>query len=86
MAGADGWDDLPADVLAIATGRLTAKQLEAWRLELQGYGTRGMALVLGISRSSAIDRLAAAHRVLRLCGVRQDASGRYHMARIWAPL
>lgn len=42
------------------TVRLTPAQREVWDLYRRGYGTRAIAQILGIHRSSVRDRLASA--------------------------
>lgn len=73
------WHTLPPAIQAIATQHLTQRQLAAWQLDLAGHGTRRIAIILDISRSTAAEHLTAAYRNLRTHGVRQDASGHYHL-------
>lgn len=73
------WHTLPPNIRTIAEHHLTQAQLDAWKLDLNGYGTRRIAIELNISRAAAIDRLTSAYRNLRAHGVRQDASGHYHL-------
>lgn len=72
------WNTLHPTIQTTAQNVLTPKQLEAWKLELAGYGTRRIAEHLSISRASTIDRLDSAYRRLHAAGIRQDASGHYH--------
>ena len=73
------WASLPAEVQEIAEQVLTQKQLEAFKLELAGLGTRAIAHSLSASRESIRDRLRAAARRLHDAGVHQDASGHWHI-------
>lgn len=72
------WNTLPDTIRATAAAILTPAQLDAWKLELAGYGTRRIAATLGISRTSAVDRLDNAYRRLTDAGITQDASGHWH--------
>lgn len=75
------WASLPPEVRAVAEEHLTEKQLEAWKLELayaaQGGGVRKIAMHLGVARTTASDRLEAAHRNLRQNGVTLNEFGRW---------
>jgi DNA-binding CsgD family transcriptional regulator len=62
----------------IAETHLTPAQLVAWKLELNGNGTRRIALLLDISRGSVVDRLDNAYRTLRRNGITQDEHGNWH--------
>lgn len=86
------WNELDIRIAMLAAGirapegdewirepLLTAKQLEAWKLELAGMGTRRIADALDIHRSTVLDRLAGAHRRLAKAGVRQDGSGHWYL-------
>jgi len=74
------WPELPSDVREIAERILTAKQLEAWQLELRGLGVRKVAAQLGITKGAASDRLEAAYLKLRKAGVRQDEFGKWYVS------
>ena len=71
------WSALPSEVRDIAARELTAKQREAWELELQGLGVRKIAARLDITKGAAADRLEAAYLKLRKAGVRQDEFGKW---------
>lgn len=73
------WNTLTDEIRAVAETSLTEAQLEVWKLELSGLSMRKIAEYLDLHRSSATDRLAAAHRKLRIAGVRQDAYGRWYL-------
>lgn len=73
------WQLLAEPVRAAAVAALTEKQLEAWKLELAGYGLRRIGWELDLSRGAVADRIAAAHLNLRRAGVWQDASGNWHL-------
>lgn len=71
------WNALPADIRTTAETVLAPGQLEAFKLELLGYGTRRIALELDLSRGAVTDRLTGAHRNLLRAGIRQDGSGQW---------
>lgn len=71
------WNTLDQDIRTTAEKALYPGQLEAWKLELAGLGTRAIAHHLGISRASTIERLEGAYRRLTAAGITQDASGHY---------
>jgi DNA-binding CsgD family transcriptional regulator len=73
------WAELPETIRHIAVSELTPAQLDAWHLTLEGHGSRGVALRLGISRASVLDRLDNAYRKLRAAGVEQDGSGNWYL-------
>lgn len=75
------WNNLPAQVQELVEATLTAKQLEAFMLETNNptWGIRRIAQELDIVRSAADDRIRNAHRNLRLAGLTQDGSGRWHL-------
>jgi hypothetical protein len=75
------WAALPSDVRERAERVLTAKQLEAWQLELRGLGVRKIAAQLGITKGAAADRLEAGYLKLRKAGVRQDEFGKWSVER-----
>jgi len=56
------WNDLSPGVQETATRVLTQKELDAWKLSLDGAGYRRIGLALGISRDAARARLDAARR------------------------
>jgi len=68
---------LPPTVRVIGDDVLTAKQREAFDLELAGWGLQRIARRLGIAKQSVDARLDGAHRKLRHAGVRQDEFGRW---------
>lgn len=70
---------LPPTIRATAETALTPKQLEAWKLELAGHGTRRIAIHLRITRSSVQSRLDHAHHALHAAGVRQTANGTWYL-------
>ena len=74
------WSALPSEVRDIAARELTAKQREAWELELQGLGVRKIAARLSITKGAAADRLEAAYLKLRKAGVRQDEFGKWYVS------
>ena len=69
------WKHLPPELQTLATAALTQRQLEAWKLEIAGYGIRPTALALGIRPTSVRDRLDAAHLALSKHGVVQAKDG-----------
>jgi hypothetical protein len=73
------WHELPADVRAFVETTLSPYplQLEAWRLELCGKSVRAIATIQAVNRTTARDRLRAAHLRLHNAGLRQNAYGRY---------
>ncbi len=71
------WSELPYEVREIAERELTEKQLEAWKLDVRGYGVRRVAFECDITRGAASDRLEAAYLKLRKAGVRQDEFGQW---------
>lgn len=76
------WRDLEPELRALAVEALTAKQLDAWKLELAGYGARTIGQMLDLSKTAVTDRLAAAHRRLERAGVCQDGSGRWYIQEV----
>lgn len=73
------WDTLEPHIRALATQALTGKQLQAWKMELAGVGTRTAATHLGISRRSYLDRLENTHRRLYNRGIRRRAEGSWYL-------
>lgn len=72
------WSQLPHEIRDTAETVLTGKQLEAWKLELAGLGTRRSAEHLNLSRTTVVDRLNTTYRKLTAAGITQDASGNWH--------
>lgn len=58
------WNELPQHVRTTATRVLTPKELDAWKLSLDGAGYRRIALALGISIDTTRGRLDRARRKL----------------------
>lgn len=75
------WNNVPPHVREVVAETLTDKQLEAFQLELAGWGIARSARWLGIRRTALRDRLDGAHRRLLAAGVRQDEYGRWHIER-----
>lgn len=73
------WKHLDPDLQERISTLLTPNQLEAFVLELAGYGTRAIAQALDLSRSSVVSRLENAHHKLLHAGLRQDGSGRWYL-------
>lgn len=73
------WKTLDPSLQEAVAAVLTPAQLEAFTLELAGYGSRAIAQALDLSRSSVLSRLENAHRRLLQAGLRQDGSGRWHL-------
>lgn len=59
------WAKLPVDVRATAEQELTRKQLDVFKLWMNGNGTDRIALTLDISRSTARDHLRRALQKLK---------------------
>jgi DNA-directed RNA polymerase specialized sigma24 family protein len=67
---------VPDAVLELATARLTPKQIEVWNLiYVEGYTQRACSYRLDLARTTVTDRLDAANRTLRRCGVRFTQDG-----------
>jgi DNA-directed RNA polymerase specialized sigma24 family protein len=63
-------------VLELATAKLTPKQIEVWNLiYVEGYTQRACSDRLDLARTTVTDRLDAANRTLRRCGVRFTQDG-----------
>lgn len=73
------WNRLDPGLRQAIAAALTPAQLEAFTLELAGYGSRAIAQALDLSRSSVLSRLENAHRRLLHAGLRQDGSGRWFL-------
>jgi DNA-binding NarL/FixJ family response regulator len=73
------WQTLDPAVRETAERVLTEKQLDAWRLEADGSSIRDIAFRLDIAKTTASDRLEAAHRILRRAGVRMSPNGIYYL-------
>lgn len=58
------WRDHSPEAQTFMRQTLTAKQLDAWKLSLDGAGYDRISLALDISPSSARDRIKAARRKL----------------------
>ena len=74
------WGALPPEVRDIAARELTAKQREAWELELAGYGMTRIGRKLEITKGAAMARIDGAHLKLRKAGVRQDEFGKWYVS------
>jgi hypothetical protein len=59
------WYELNTETRAEIERLLTEKQLLAYRLSIAGYGHRRIAVILGIGRQAARDRVSAAEAKLR---------------------
>lgn len=73
------WSTLEPRIREIAEQVLTDRQLEMWKLELDGRGTRFIGLRLDLPRTTVRDRLTAIHRSLRRSGVRQREDRSYYL-------
>jgi DNA-binding CsgD family transcriptional regulator len=69
------WSELDDEVRELAESALTHRQLETLILALAGYDERSIADTLELSRSTIRDHLYAAHRNLRLAGIRFHPNG-----------
>lgn len=56
------WSTLSPETRELIERVCTPKEVEALRLKAAGYGTRRMAIALGISRAAVRERLASAAR------------------------
>jgi hypothetical protein len=64
----------------IAERVLTEKQLEAFKLELAGWGMQRIARHLEITKGAAVSRIDNAHLKLRKAGVRQNQFGEWYLS------
>ena len=73
VVGSANWvtleDVIDPAVVEIARRALTDRQLETWELHTAGESLRAIAYRLDVARTTAGDRLDAAHRQLRKHGV-----------------
>ena len=67
-------------VLEIAENVLTPAQLEAWRMQLDGYSQRAISYHLDVGRTTVTDRLDGAWRALRRHGVLVTPDGRPYLS------
>lgn len=72
------WNTLDPHIRHTAEQVLTRKQLDVWKLHLAGLGTRRIADMLHITRSTTRTHLADTHTRLEQAGIHLDASGHYH--------
>jgi hypothetical protein len=70
---------LSPEVREIAERVLTRKQLEAWQLELAGWGMAPIGRRLGITKGAVVSRIDGAHLKLHKAGVRQDEFGEWYV-------
>ena len=75
------WGLLPVEVREVAVSVLTARQLEAWKLELAGLSLRQIAGGQSVSVSTVRGRLRDVRHKLRMAGVEQDSGGRFFVRR-----
>lgn len=67
------------EILELAREHLSAAQLEAWRMHIDGYSQRAIGYHLDVSRTTVTDRLDAAWRTLRRHGVLVTPDGRPYL-------
>jgi len=78
-AGGMGWEELSPDMRDELARTLTERELVVVKLWLAGYGSRRLALALGVSRTQARDRVDRA-----LAKVERVFAGRRPDSR-WSP-
>lgn len=66
-------------ILDLAAEHLTPNQHEAWTLSIRGLSQRDIALHLGVSRTTAVDRIDRAWQKLAAHGVSALPSGQPHL-------
>ncbi len=69
------WKQLPPHIRTIAEQACTPRELDAWKLSLDGAGHRTIARALGTSPSTARDRLASARAKIARALLDSDQEG-----------
>jgi DNA-binding CsgD family transcriptional regulator len=63
------------EIRARAEAALTANQFRAWELSVAGLSQRDVALNIGVSRTTAVDRIDRAWQILGAHGIRSSPAG-----------